>query len=176
MSESFASNSSASTALAQTRFRILGAISFSHFLNDMIQSLIVAIYPLIKGEFQLNFMQIGAITLTYQVCASVLQPIVGIYTDKHPKPRSLSVGMGFTLIGLLTLSLEPRSIPGARHVPIEEVGRHIADLPRDLDIVLYCACPSEASAARVAKILMSHCFNKVRPLHGGLDAWMTATQ
>lgn len=87
------------------RFRILGAISFSHFLNDMIQSLIVAIYPLLKGEFQLNFVQIGVITLTYQVCASVLQPVVGIYTDKHPKPHSLSVGMGFTLTGLLTLSL-----------------------------------------------------------------------
>ena len=105
MAESFASKSPASTTLAQTRFRILGAISFSHFLNDMIQSLIVAIYPLIKGEFQLNFVQIGAITLTYQVCASVLQPIVGVYTDKHPKPHSLSIGMGFTLIGLLTLSL-----------------------------------------------------------------------
>jgi FSR family fosmidomycin resistance protein-like MFS transporter len=87
------------------RFRILGAISFSHFLNDMIQSLIVAIYPLLKGEFQLNFVQIGAITLAYQICASVLQPIVGVYTDKHPKPHSLSIGMGFTLIGLLTLSL-----------------------------------------------------------------------
>jgi FSR family fosmidomycin resistance protein-like MFS transporter len=87
------------------RFRILGAISFSHLLNDMIQSLIVAIYPLLKGEFQLNFVQIGAITLTYQICASVLQPIVGVYTDKHPKPHSLSVGMGFTLTGLLTLSL-----------------------------------------------------------------------
>src|SRR5450631_78313 len=105
MTESFASNSSASTAAAQMRFRILGAISFSHFLNDMIQSLIVAIYPLLKGEFQLNFVQIGVITLTYQVCASVLQPIVGIYTDKHPKPHSLSIGMGFTLTGLLTLSL-----------------------------------------------------------------------
>ncbi len=107
MAESFAGDSSANSALDQTRFRILGAISFSHFLNDMIQSLIVAIYPLIKGEFQLNFVQIGAITLTYQICASVLQPIVGVYTDKHPKPHSLSIGMGFTLIGLLTLSLAP---------------------------------------------------------------------
>ena len=107
MAESFAGNSSASTALAQTRFKILGAISFSHFLNDMIQSLIVAIYPLLKGEFQLSFVQIGAITLTYQICASVLQPVVGVYTDKHPKPHSLSIGMGFTLIGLLTLALAP---------------------------------------------------------------------
>jgi membrane protein DedA with SNARE-associated domain/rhodanese-related sulfurtransferase len=71
-------------------------------------------------------------------------------------------------------SLEPRSIPGARHVPLQEVGRHIADLPRDRDIVLYCTCPNEASAARVAKILMNHGFKKVRPLHGGLDAWVAA--
>ncbi len=107
MAESFASNSAASKVLAQTRFKILGAISFSHFLNDMIQSLILAIYPLLKGEFLLNFVQIGAITLTYQICASVLQPVVGVYTDKHPKPHSLSIGMGLTLIGLLTLSLAP---------------------------------------------------------------------
>ncbi len=65
----------------------------------MMQSLIVAIYPLLKGEFHLSFVQIGAITLTYQACASLLQPIVGIYTDKHPQPYSLSAGMGFTLVG-----------------------------------------------------------------------------
>src|SRR3984885_10395084 len=92
---------------AQTRFKVLGAISFSHFLNDMMQSLIVAIYPLLKGEFQLNFAQIGVITLTYQICASVLQPVIGVYTDKHPKPYSLSVGMGFTLIGMATLAFAP---------------------------------------------------------------------
>jgi FSR family fosmidomycin resistance protein-like MFS transporter len=90
-----------------TRFKILAAISFSHFLNDMIQSLIVAIYPLLKGEFLLSFTQIGAITLTYQFSASVLQPLVGLYTDKHPQPHSLSVGMGSTLIGLITLALAP---------------------------------------------------------------------
>jgi MFS transporter, FSR family, fosmidomycin resistance protein len=91
----------------QTRFNVLGALSFSHFLNDMMQSLIVAIYPLLKGEFQLSFAQIGAITLTYQICASVLQPVIGVYTDKHPKPYSLSLGMGFTLIGMLTLAFSP---------------------------------------------------------------------
>ncbi len=90
-----------------TRFQILGAISFSHFLNDMIQSLIVAIYPLLKSGFALSFVQIGAITLTYQICASVLQPLIGAFTDKHPKPHSLSAGMGFTLIGLVTLALAP---------------------------------------------------------------------
>jgi MFS transporter, FSR family, fosmidomycin resistance protein len=92
---------------AQTRFNVLGAISFSHFLNDMMQSLIVAIYPLLKGEFHLSFVQIGVITLTYQICASVLQPAIGVYTDKHPKPYSLSIGMGFTLIGMLTLAFAP---------------------------------------------------------------------
>jgi FSR family fosmidomycin resistance protein-like MFS transporter len=91
----------------QTRFNVLGAISFSHFLNDMMQSLIVAIYPLLKGEFQLSFAQVGVITLTYQICASVLQPVIGVYTDRHPKPYSLSVGMGFTLIGMVTLAFAP---------------------------------------------------------------------
>jgi membrane protein DedA with SNARE-associated domain/rhodanese-related sulfurtransferase len=71
-------------------------------------------------------------------------------------------------------SLDPRFIPGALHVPLEDVGRHVGHLPRDRDIILYCACPSEASAARVAKLLMSHGFKKVRPLFGGLDAWVAA--
>src|SRR5665213_3046285 len=92
---------------SQTRFRVLGAISFSHFLNDMIQSLILAIYPLLKGEFSLSFAQIGLITLTYQLTASVLQPFIGMYTDRRPQPRALSIGMGFTLIGLLLLSVAP---------------------------------------------------------------------
>jgi len=107
MQESIAGDSSAQAQIPQTRFKVLGAISFSHLLNDLIQSLIVAIYPLLKGEFHLSFAQIGSITLTYQVCASVLQPLVGVYTDKHPQPHSLSVGMGFTLIGLLTLAFAP---------------------------------------------------------------------
>jgi MFS transporter, FSR family, fosmidomycin resistance protein len=93
--------------VVQTRFNLLGALSFSHFLNDMMQSLIVAIYPLLKGEFHLSFVQIGTITLTYQACASLLQPIIGIYTDKHPKPYSLSAGMCFTLIGIVTLAFAP---------------------------------------------------------------------
>jgi FSR family fosmidomycin resistance protein-like MFS transporter len=107
MENSIGTRAVAATHTERTRFKVLGAISFSHFLNDMIQSLIVAIYPLLKGEFTLSFMQIGAITLTYQICASVLQPLIGIYTDKHPQPYSLSVGMTFTLIGLATLALAP---------------------------------------------------------------------
>jgi membrane protein DedA with SNARE-associated domain/rhodanese-related sulfurtransferase len=71
-------------------------------------------------------------------------------------------------------TLQPRWIPGAVHVPVDDVGRHIADLPRDREIVVYCTCPSEASAARVAKTLINHGFKEVRPLHGGLDAWIEA--
>jgi membrane protein DedA with SNARE-associated domain/rhodanese-related sulfurtransferase len=71
-------------------------------------------------------------------------------------------------------ALEPRWIPGAIHVPIDAVGLHIGHLPRDREIVLYCTCPSEASAARVARILVSHGFKRVRPLFGGLDAWIEA--
>ncbi|WP_454719523.1 MULTISPECIES: MFS transporter [Cupriavidus] len=91
----------------RTGFRVLSAISFSHFLNDMIQSLILAIYPMLKGGFDLSFTQIGLLTLTYQITASLLQPVVGLYTDKHPKPKSLPIGMGFTLCGLLLLSVAP---------------------------------------------------------------------
>jgi membrane protein DedA with SNARE-associated domain/rhodanese-related sulfurtransferase len=71
-------------------------------------------------------------------------------------------------------SLEPRWIPGALNISLSEVGHRLKDLPRDRDIIVYCTCPSEASAARVAKILMNHGFKRVRPLHGGLDAWLAA--
>lgn len=70
--------------------------------------------------------------------------------------------------------LEPRWIPGAMHVSLEDIGRHIKELPRNRDIILYCTCPNEASAARVARILMNHGLKRVRPLHGGLDAWVAA--
>ncbi|MFZ0612466.1 MAG: MFS transporter, partial [Desulfobacterales bacterium] len=90
-----------------TAFKVLGAIGFSHFLNDMIQSLLPAIYPLLKSSFALSFTQIGLITLTFQITASLLQPMVGLYTDHHPKPYSLSIGMGCTLIGLIILAFAP---------------------------------------------------------------------
>ncbi|WP_148649724.1 MFS transporter [Lysobacter antibioticus] len=83
---------------------ILAMLSVCHLLNDMIQSLLPAIYPLLKDAFKLDFGQIGLITLTFQVTASLLQPLVGIYTDKRPMPYSLAIGMGFTLVGLLLLS------------------------------------------------------------------------
>jgi MFS transporter, FSR family, fosmidomycin resistance protein len=86
---------------------VLVAISFCHFLNDMVQSLVPAIYPLLKDSFHLNFSQIGLITMTYQMTASLLQPLVGYYTDKRPMPYSLTLGMGFTLVGLLILAIAP---------------------------------------------------------------------
>ena len=91
-------------AAARTAFPILAMLSVCHLLNDLIQSLLPAIYPLLKTNFALDFGQIGLITLTFQVTASLLQPLVGIYTDRHPMPYSLSIGMGCTLGGLLLLS------------------------------------------------------------------------
>lgn len=94
----------------KTIYSILLAISFSHLLNDTIQSLIPSIYPLVKNSFHLNFGQVGLITLTFQLSASLLQPFVGFYTDKKPQPFSLAAGMGFTLIGLVMLSFS-KSFP-----------------------------------------------------------------
>ncbi|MBS1948928.1 MAG: MFS transporter [Bacteroidetes bacterium] len=87
-----------------TVYTILFSISFSHLLNDTIQSLIPSIYPLLKNSFELNFAQIGLIQLTFQMTASILQPFVGAYTDKRPQPFSLAIGMGFTLAGLIFIS------------------------------------------------------------------------
>ena len=92
------------TAAESVAVPILAAISVSHLLNDLIQSLLPAIYPILKSSFQLDFGQIGLLTLTFQLTASLLQPLVGMYTDRKPQPFSLVVGMGFTLMGLLTLS------------------------------------------------------------------------
>lgn len=89
---------------ARMVFPILIAIGFSHLLNDTIQSLIPAIYPIVKESFHLTFAQVGLITLTFQMTASLLQPVVGFYTDRNPKPFSLAIGMSFTLFGLICLA------------------------------------------------------------------------
>src|ERR1700729_1168559 len=93
------------TASEGTVFSILAAISFSHLLNDMIRSLLPAIYPILKSSYHLDFAKIGLITLTTQLTASLLQPLIGLYTDRKPKPYSLPFGMGFTLVGLALLSM-----------------------------------------------------------------------
>ncbi|MBX6365393.1 MAG: MFS transporter [Gemmatimonadetes bacterium] len=97
----------APTPHERPRYAVIGAVSFVHILNDMMQSVIVAVYPLLKGEFHLGFIQIGLITLTFQMTASLLQPVVGLVTDKRPLPYSLPIGMCFTLCGLLLLSVAP---------------------------------------------------------------------
>ena len=88
--------------------------------------------------------------------------------ETHPAPTVVDVRSA------TARALEPRRIPGALHVPLQAVDQHVRDLPRDRDIILYCTCPNEASAAQVAKVLMNNGFKKVRPLHGGLDAWIAA--
>lgn len=89
---------------SQTVYPILFAISISHLLNDLIQSVIPAVYPLLKSNYALSFTQIGIITLVFQLTASILQPFVGLYTDKNPTPRSLAIGMLFSLAGLLCIA------------------------------------------------------------------------
>jgi FSR family fosmidomycin resistance protein-like MFS transporter len=98
------SSITAGTRAAATAFPVLIAISFSHLMNDMIQSLLPAVYPILKANYLLDFGQIGLIQLAFQITASLLQPLVGIYTDRRPMPFSLAVGMGATLCGLLMLA------------------------------------------------------------------------
>lgn len=88
----------------RTALPVLVALSICHLLNDLLQALLPALYPLLKGAYSLDFWQIGMITLANQVTSSLLQPLVGHYTDSRPHPYSLSVGMGFTLVGLLVLA------------------------------------------------------------------------
>jgi FSR family fosmidomycin resistance protein-like MFS transporter len=98
------STSATSPQSTETAFAILGAISFCHLLNDMMQSLLPAIYPILKDSYGLTFGQIGFITFTFQVTASLLQPVIGNFTDRRPQPYSLAAGMAFSFVGLLLLS------------------------------------------------------------------------
>lgn len=101
------SSNRASYPVEKTIYPVLFALSFSHLLNDTIQSLIPSIYPLVKDSFQLSFAQIGIITLVFQMSSSLFQPLVGILTDRRPYPYALPVGMGFSLCGLVLLALAP---------------------------------------------------------------------
>ena len=87
-----------------TAFEILAALSFCHLLNDMMQSLIPAIYPILAQNFSLDFTQVGLITLVLQLTGALLQPVIGFYSDRHPRPYALATGMGFTLAGMILLS------------------------------------------------------------------------
>ncbi|MDB6040269.1 MAG: Fosmidomycin resistance protein, partial [Verrucomicrobiales bacterium] len=104
--QKFEENKAAGTVSDQASIMpILFALSFSHLLNDAIQSLLPAIYPLLKESFVLSFTQIGLITLTFQTIGSIFQPVVGFYTDRNPKPYSLVVAMTCTLCGIILLAL-----------------------------------------------------------------------
>ncbi len=98
------SSPGAGPSAAPTAFAVLAAISFCHMLNDMMQSLLPALYPMLKSSYALSYSQIGLLTFTFQVTASLLQPIIGSYTDRRPRPYSLAAGMGFTLAGLALLA------------------------------------------------------------------------
>jgi MFS transporter, FSR family, fosmidomycin resistance protein len=94
-------------AAAKAIFRVLAAVTVCHLLNDMVQSLLPSIYPILKSSFKLNFGQVGLLSLTYQVVARLLQPFIGLYTDRRPMPYALAAGMCFTLAGIVMLALAP---------------------------------------------------------------------
>jgi MFS transporter, FSR family, fosmidomycin resistance protein len=95
---------SAAGSASGTTFAVILSLSFCHFLNDMMQSLVPAMYPVLKDSYDLSFAQVGLITLAFQCTASLLQPLVGLYTDRKPQPYSLALGMGFTLVGLALMA------------------------------------------------------------------------
>jgi FSR family fosmidomycin resistance protein-like MFS transporter len=106
--EDVAANAATSAAVAGPAYVVLAGISFSHFLNDTMQSLIASVYPILKESYSLDYTQIGLITLAFQFTASLLQPVIGHMTDKKAQPFSLALGMGFTFFGLLLLSVAAR--------------------------------------------------------------------
>ena len=97
-------NESASITRPKVYMAVLFALALSHLLNDTIQSLIPALYPILKEEFSLDFVQIGIITLTFQTAGALFQPVIGLYTDRHPLPYSTVIGLIFTLIGTVSLA------------------------------------------------------------------------
>jgi FSR family fosmidomycin resistance protein-like MFS transporter len=106
--EDVATNAVTSAAVAGPAYVVLAGISFSHFLNDTMQSLIASVYPILKESYSLDYTQIGLITLAFQFTASLLQPVIGHMTDRKAQPFSLALGMGFTFFGLLLLSVAAR--------------------------------------------------------------------
>jgi FSR family fosmidomycin resistance protein-like MFS transporter len=97
----------AATTATKTVFSVLWAASFCHLLNDMLQALLPAVYPILRGNFSLSFAQVGLLTFIYQITASLLQPFIGLYTDRRPMPYSLPFGMASSMAGLLTLAFAP---------------------------------------------------------------------
>ena len=137
---------------ARTLFPILAAVSVCHMLNDMVQSLLPSIYPILKSTFKLDFSQIGLLSLTYQVVASLLQPFIGMFTDRRPVPFALAFGMCFTLAGIVLLAIVPTfglllvaaavvaSGPGPAHARSDAMSD--AAVPQSFDQTVYRpTCP-----------------------------------
>lgn len=108
-----------------TAYSILFIISVSHFLNDMIQSVVPSIYPMLKDDYGFTFTQIGIITLVFQLASSIMQPITGLYADRHPRPYSLAVGMCFTLVGLVVLAFADGFMPILLSVAVIGLGSSV---------------------------------------------------
>ena len=96
----------------KTAFAVIFAVAACHLINDIMQSLLSAIYPILKDSYGLDFVQIGLLSFTFQVTASLLQPVIGIYTDKRPLPYSIAAGMGSTIVGLIVIVLAILSFIG----------------------------------------------------------------
>lgn len=111
--------------VSQTVYSMIGAVAVAHLINDLIQAVIPAIYPIIKETYGLSFTQIGLITLSYQITASLLQPAIGFSTDRHPRPFLLPVGMAITLCGILLLSLAHGFLPIVGSVMLVGLGSAI---------------------------------------------------
>ena len=141
----------------KTTFSIIIAVAVCHFLNDVMQSLLTAIYPILKVNYGLDFVQIGLLTLTFQCTASLLQPAIGMYADKRPLPYSLAVGMGSTLVGLIVLGfaqsypllLLGAALAGAGGTPL--AGKLSRAEPREalLDSLLEVDCAGMRSHRRM---------------------------
>ena len=154
---------------------MLGAISVAHLMNDMIQSILLAIYPMLKEGFSLSFSQIGLITLVYQLAASLLQPFIGLYTDRHPKPYSLPVGMGFTLAGLLLLSVAPSfgwllvaAVLGHRLVGVPSESSRVARMARAAATAWRNRC-SRLAATSARR--WGRCWRRCSSFRTGSAAW-----
>ncbi len=153
---------------------VLGGVLFRHQIERILPHL--ADYGFVVG------MVIGALLVVYVAFKwwqrmrfySVLRMA---RIDVAELYRMMGEGLAPLIVDVRSptaLALDPRRIPGALHIPLHDVEEHLKDLPRDREIIAYCTCPNEASAAQVAKLLMNNGFRRVRPLYGGLDAWLAA--
>ena len=151
MQKSVAADAATGMSATPAAFPILLALSFAHLLNDMMQSLVPAIYPLIKSAYNLDFGQVGLITFAFQLTACIFQPLVGLYTDKNPQSYSQVAGMGFTMFGLIVLATAA-SYPLLLFMPTDEAAagmQQLAEKVRSKGAALFSAEPGLAERGRL---------------------------